>query len=80
MNRKKEIRRCHHALKRAFPATVTKCPMMAVEGEHFVVYHELDGAGNIVRSIALGDGMFELISVAVAVLVLWAIIRFVMLD
>lgn len=44
----------------------------------FILYHELDGSGTVIRSIALDSGMFELLSVLVAVTVFVGIVRWVM--
>jgi hypothetical protein len=49
-------------------------------GSPFILYHELDGNGKIVRSIGLDAGVFELISVVIAILVFWKIIRFIFDD
>lgn len=44
----------------------------------FILYHELDGSGTVIRSIALDSGIFELLSVLVAATVFVGIVRWVM--
>jgi len=62
---------------RLFAAVIAMFPMAVTAEESLILYHELDGAGKTIRSIALGAGMLDLISVAVSVLVFVAIIRFI---
>lgn len=67
-------------LVRRVSVLLAAAPLAVAAEERLILYHELDGAGNIIRSIALDDGMFELVTVVVAVLVFCTIIRFVMGD
>lgn len=65
---------------KAFSAVIATFPVAVAAESRLVLYHELDGAGNVIRSIALDSGMLEPLSVVVAVLVFCLIVRFVIGD
>jgi hypothetical protein len=44
----------------------------------FILYHVLGSNGEVLRSVALDSGLFELLSVLIAVMVFVGIIRWVM--